>query len=43
VANYSSWRRVNVNSVNNVTGGGPTHRTEPAIFAWKEADPAVLL
>jgi hypothetical protein len=42
-ANNASWRRVNVNAVNNVTGGGPTHRTEPAIFAWKEADPAVLL
>jgi hypothetical protein len=41
--NNASWRRVNVVAVNNVDGDGPTNRTEPAIFAWKDADPDVLL
>jgi hypothetical protein len=39
--NNASWRRVNVNAVENITGGGPTHREEAAIFAWKDMDPEV--
>jgi hypothetical protein len=34
-SNNASWRRVNVNSVTNITGNGGTMRQEPAIYAWK--------
>ena len=36
--NNASWRRVNVLAVNNIDGGGPTHRGEPAIYAWQDID-----
>jgi hypothetical protein len=36
--NNASWRRVNVLAVNNIDGGGATHREEPAIFAWQDQD-----
>jgi len=39
--NNASWRRIEVNAVSSVAGGGPTHREEPAIFAWKNQDPGV--
>jgi hypothetical protein len=39
--NNASWRRVSVAAVNNVNGGGPTMREEPAIYAWKSVDPGV--
>ena len=42
-ANNASWRRVNVISVSNVDGGGPTHREDPAIYAWQDQDPAVTI
>jgi len=42
-ANNASWRRVNVNAVNNVTGGGPTIREKAAIFAWSDSDPNVII
>ncbi|NOT29610.1 MAG: hypothetical protein HOP15_04075 [Planctomycetes bacterium] len=37
--NSASWRRVSVLAVNNIDGGGPTHREEPAMWAWKNQDP----
>jgi hypothetical protein len=40
-ANNASWRKVNVISVSNITGGGPTFREEAAIWAWREEDPGV--
>ena len=36
--NNASWRPVNVLAVNNIDGGGPTRREEPAIYAWQDAD-----
>jgi len=36
--NNASWRKVNVLAVNNIDGGGVTHREEPAIFAWQDLD-----
>jgi len=39
--NNASWRRIEVNAVSNIQGGGPTHREEPAIYAWKHFDPEV--
>jgi len=39
--NNSSWRKLNVVSVSNIQGGGSTHVTEPAVFAWRSEDPAV--
>lgn len=39
--NNASWRRVNVVSVSNIDGGGPTNRGDPAIYAWQDEDPAV--
>ncbi len=36
--NSASWRRVSVLAVNNIDGGGPTHREEPAIYAWQDQD-----
>jgi hypothetical protein len=36
--NSASWRRVNVVGVNNIDGGGPTRREEPAIYAWQDQD-----
>jgi hypothetical protein len=40
-ANNASWRRVIVNSVSSIVGGGPTMREEPAIFAWDVYEPSV--
>jgi hypothetical protein len=37
-SNNASWRRVSVLAVNNIDGGGPTHREEPAIYAWQDQD-----
>ncbi len=42
-ANNASWRRVDVNSVSNVDGGGPTSRESPAIYAWRNQDPSVAI
>ncbi len=39
--NNASWRRVNVLSVSNIDGGGPTNRESPAIYAWQDEDPQV--
>ncbi len=39
--NNASWRRVVVNAVSNVNGGGPTEIGQPAIYAWQDQDPAV--
>ena len=39
--NNASWRRIQVNDVDDVLGGGPTHREEPAIYAWQHFDPEV--
>lgn len=36
--NSASWRRVSVLAVNNIDGGGPTHREEPGIYAWQDQD-----
>jgi len=40
-ANNATWRRVNVNSVSSITGGGPSMREDPAIQAWKVYTPGV--
>ena len=39
----NAWRRMNVVSVTNLDGGGPTNVNEPAIFAWRDMDPAVMV
>ncbi len=39
--NNASWRRLQVNSIDSVQGGGPTHREDPAIYAWQHFDPEV--
>jgi len=41
--NNASYRPVDVNAVNNITGGGNTVIGSPAIFAWKDMDPAVVV
>jgi len=41
--NNATWRRVNVVAVNNVDGGGPSQREEPAIYAWQDQDPGVVI
>ena len=40
-ANNSSWRAINVNTLSNITGGGPTEVGEVALEAWRAQDPAV--
>jgi len=42
-SNNCSWRLLTVNSVSNITGGGPTNRQIPAIFAWQEFDHQVVV
>jgi len=47
-ANNASYRPVtvtgnNVNSIYNITLAGETHISQPAITAWKAADPSVIL
>jgi hypothetical protein len=37
----NSWRRINVNSVSNITGNGATMVDQPAPYAWKAADSSV--
>ena len=32
----NSWRRLNVVSVTNIDGGGPTVVNEPGVFAWRK-------
>ena len=39
--NNATWRRVNVNSVSNINGGGASQRRQPAIYAWLDNDPTV--
>jgi hypothetical protein len=42
--NNASWRRVNVTpSSASFVSGQPTQRQEPAIFAWSDFDPGVVL
>jgi len=41
--NNCSWRRVVVNSVTNLVGGGPTNREQPAIQAWRVMDSGVTV
>jgi hypothetical protein len=41
--NNATWRRVVVNSVSNVDGGGASHREIPAIFAWQSFDASVVV
>jgi hypothetical protein len=40
-ANNASWRRVTVNSVSDIDGGGPTMREDAAIWAWRFYDNTV--
>jgi len=42
-ANNASWRKVTVSSVSSVSGGGNTIREQPAIFAWQDEDPNVII
>jgi hypothetical protein len=42
-ANNASWRRVQVNSVSSIVGGGNTVRELPAIYAWREYDNAAVI
>ena len=42
-SNNATWRRVVVNSVSNVDGGGNSHRVFPGIFAWQDMDPSVVI
>jgi len=43
-SNNASWREVTFTATAmNFAGGGTTHRREPAIFAWKAIDPAVVI
>ena len=41
--NNASWRRLNVIGVNNLDGGGDTHREEAGIRAWRDNDPSVVI
>lgn len=41
--NNASWRKLNVVSVTNILGNGPTVFQEPAIFAWRAEDPGVTI
>ncbi len=39
--NNTSWRPVDVLSISNIVGAGPTRRMQPAVYAWQELDPEV--
>jgi len=41
--NNTSYRRLTVNSISNIDGGGPTIRERPAITAWRDVDSDVTL
>lgn len=42
-ANNASWRKINVNAVDSITGGGNTNRQIAAMWAWQDLDPTVLV
>ncbi len=42
-ANNASWRPINVNSVNSITGNGVTVTQEAGIYAWAANDPNVTI
>lgn len=41
--NNNAYRRLNVVSVSDINGGGPTNVTAPAVLAWREVDPLVMV
>jgi hypothetical protein len=41
--NNMSWRLINVLSVSNLSGGGPTNAGETALHGWRNLDPSVTL
>ncbi len=42
-ANNSSWRKLNVVSITNIDGGGPTNVGMSPPYAWQSEDPSVVV
>ena len=42
-ANNSSWRKLNVVSITNIDGGGPTNVGMSPPYAWRSEDPSVVV